>query len=309
MASSFLLTKKDDPCYNIHGGGIMQTSANITMLIDALRTLCDAGICYYDLKNFFNYNKLGVQANRGHYCEFCHAARDLPDGRFACNKSDTIDAVALAEQYRHPFFFECHLGMKELILPLFHENALIGIIFIGQCRIEGETNEKLIIQRAREAGGDPKKFQAYLQKLPILTREKLRNIGLILSIYFNIHIQHGQPLGLPDSPQTVTLAKRAYAYITEHYKDDLSLSFLALRYYVSSDHLARSFRMAYNMTITQYLHSVRIKHAKHLLIITNAPISKISLDVGYQDVNYFSRIFKSHVGLSPSAFRKNAPKE
>ena len=47
----------------------------ITVLINAIRDLCDVGICYYDLKNFFNYNKYGVQNNRGHYCEFCKRAR------------------------------------------------------------------------------------------------------------------------------------------------------------------------------------------------------------------------------------------
>mgnify|MGYP003309428791 CR=1 FL=1 len=302
---TILLTKKDTTCYNAIGGVIMKTSADITAVINALRTVSHVGICYYDLKNFFNYYQTGVKANHGHYCDFCNAAKDLPDGRRACDKSDKMDAVALADQYRQPFFFECHLGMRELVLPLLRENTLIGIIFIGQCRIEGETNEKLILQRVKESGGDVRLFAEYLQKLPVLTREKLRSISLILSHYFDIRIEHTQPIGLPDPSRTYSLAKRAHDYIDHHYSESISTSIIAGHFFVSPAHLSRAFRSAFGMTVTDYIHNVRIEHAKHLLSVTSASVSSIALNVGYPDVNYFSRIFKTKTGIIPTHFRKS----
>ena len=44
----------------------------------------------------------------------------------------------LIDVYKEPFFFECHLGMRELVLPLLSGENLIGILFVGQCRIAGE---------------------------------------------------------------------------------------------------------------------------------------------------------------------------
>ena len=52
--------------YNISGGDSMQHAADITAFINALRTVTGAGICYYDLKDFFNYFHKGVRNNCGH---------------------------------------------------------------------------------------------------------------------------------------------------------------------------------------------------------------------------------------------------
>ena len=109
----------------------MNIASDITVLINAIRDLSKVGICYYDLNNFFHYNKWGIKNNRGHYCAFCENTRALPGGRESCEKSDRIEAVRLAMQYKEPFFFECHMGMRELVIPLMHSDMLIGILFIG----------------------------------------------------------------------------------------------------------------------------------------------------------------------------------
>lgn len=281
----------------------MKSAADITTVINAIRSLCGVGVCYYDLNNFFNYFHAGVKANHGHYCDFCNAAKNLPDGRRACDKSDKVDAVALAAQYRQPFFFECHLGMREWVLPLLHEDKLIGMVFIGQCRIAGESNEKQMLQRVREEGGDPEEFLRHYNRLPILTREDLRNIGLILSSYFDIRIEHSQPLGHSPESLNAPLALRVRDYIDQHYKNTLSTGKLAQTFFISEAYLSRLFRQSFALTVTAYLHQTRINHAKQLLKTTTASVSSIALNVGYTDLNYFSRIFKNQTGLTPSAFR------
>ena len=85
----------------------MKHATDITAFINSLRSVSGVGICYYDLKDFFNYFRTGVRNNCGHYCDFCRAVRELPGGKHACEKSDKIEAVSLAAQYRQPFFFAC----------------------------------------------------------------------------------------------------------------------------------------------------------------------------------------------------------
>lgn len=275
----------------------MKDTADITSVINALRSICGVGICYYDLYNFFNYFQTGRQ-NSGHYCDFCRAVRNLPGGRQACEKSDKIEAVALAEQYRQPFFFECHMGMRELVLPLLHDDALLGIVFVGQCRIEGESAEKLLMLRAAEAGGDPQIFLDLYSRLPQLTRENLHDIGSILSLYFGVRIEHSQPLGFSPAAPSTSLAERVRLYIDQHYKNDLSTAIVARHFYVSEAHLSRTFKKFYQQTVTDYIQLTRIHHAEHLLKNTGASIGSITLNVGYTDLNYFSRIFKRRTGLS-----------
>ncbi|WP_180230182.1 helix-turn-helix domain-containing protein [Bacillus sp. AFS073361] len=56
-------------------------------------------------------------------------------------------------------------------------------------------------------------------------------------------------------------------------------------------------------SFTESLTAIRIKEAKRLLIETNKPIKEISILVGYQNANYFSRMFKELIGASPKEFR------
>lgn len=58
-------------------------------------------------------------------------------------------------------------------------------------------------------------------------------------------------------------------------------------------------------SFTELLTSFRMKEAKRLLIETNKPIKEISILTGYQNANYFSRMFKELLGTSPRDFRLN----
>ena len=72
-----------------------------------------------------------------------------------------------------------------------------------------------------------------------------------------------------------------------------------------SDHMRRLFREQIGKTPHEYLAYMRIKSAKKLLSsrkISNYSVSEICTMVGFQDVSYFSRIFKKATGISPSEY-------
>ncbi|MEP3932587.1 helix-turn-helix transcriptional regulator, partial [Rhodopirellula bahusiensis] len=54
----------------------------------------------------------------------------------------------------------------------------------------------------------------------------------------------------------------------------------------------------------KYLIQVRIQEASRLLRSTDRSITDIAFDVGFSDSNYFSRQFRTHLGLSPREYRK-----
>lgn len=281
----------------------MKHAADITAFINALRAVTGVGVCYYDLKDFFNYFQAGVRNNCGHYCDFCRAVRELPGGKRPCEKSDKIEAVSLAAQYRQPFFFECHMGMQELVLPLLHRDSLVGIVFIGQCRIRGESPEKTIAQRVQEQGGDPAHFLELYAQLPELRREDLRAAGQILSQYFQLRMENSQPLGQAAVYAGASLAEQVYSYIQLHFCDNLSTKSLAEHFFVTQAHLSRAFRTRYGLTVTTHIRNLRMEYAQRLLSQTNASVSSIALNVGYPDVNYFSRVFHGCVGMTPTQYR------
>ena len=71
----------------------------------------------------------------------------------------------------------------------------------------------------------------------------------------------------------------------------------------SREHLLRSFKKYYGITITDYINNLRVNYASNLLINTNFPIIDICYNSGFQSVSYFNRVFKAKNGISPNAFR------
>lgn len=54
---------------------------------------------------------------------------------------------------------------------------------------------------------------------------------------------------------------------------------------------------------TEVLAGIRMKEAKRLLTETNKPVKEIAILAGFQNANYFSRMFKENTGMSPREFR------
>ncbi len=72
----------------------------------------------------------------------------------------------------------------------------------------------------------------------------------------------------------------------------------------SPEHLARSFRAHLGATPTDWLNRLRLERAALRLSHTNESILAISLDLGFEHLGYFYRLFKRRYGLAPRAYRR-----
>ncbi|PWU70310.1 response regulator transcription factor [Gracilibacillus dipsosauri] len=92
-------------------------------------------------------------------------------------------------------------------------------------------------------------------------------------------------------------------YLDSHYQDAVSLEGIAEKVGLSSYYLSKLFKEHFGVTFVEYLTNIRIQKAKDFLLDGSKPLKEIALDIGYKDPNYFSRVFKKEVGLSPSEYR------
>jgi two-component system response regulator YesN len=53
------------------------------------------------------------------------------------------------------------------------------------------------------------------------------------------------------------------------------------------------------MSLREYINELRIEEAKRLLISTNSTISEVASEVGYDNISYFSTVFRKTCGMSP----------
>lgn len=101
----------------------------------------------------------------------------------------------------------------------------------------------------------------------------------------------------------IELCPYLVTYIEKNYYKKISLSHLSNVTGYHVDYISKKFKKEMGMNITVYIHTVRIAHAKELLMNTDYSISYISSLVGYSDLYYFSKTMKKYVGMSPTDFR------
>jgi two-component system, response regulator YesN len=89
-------------------------------------------------------------------------------------------------------------------------------------------------------------------------------------------------------------------YIHEHYAEDLTLEDLSNQLFISKNYLNQLFKKVTGETFMNYVIRVRINKAKVLLLEGNLMIYEIAEKVGYQNVPYFSTLFKKYCGVNPS---------
>ena len=100
------------------------------------------------------------------------------------------------------------------------------------------------------------------------------------------------------------LAEHARHYIEQHFEQNVTLKNLSRTLQKNPHYIHRSFKETVGMTPLQYLHKIRMDHAKTWLKDPSYSITNVGLDVGYSDSAHFSAKFKEFEGRTPKAFRK-----
>lgn len=101
------------------------------------------------------------------------------------------------------------------------------------------------------------------------------------------------------------LIQKVTTQIESDLSSDLSLNNLASIFGVNSSYLSSLFKKETGVTLTEYVNKKRVERAKELLLSTNLQIQNISQRCGILDVNYFTKTFKKHTGLTPKKYREN----
>ncbi len=105
-------------------------------------------------------------------------------------------------------------------------------------------------------------------------------------------------------PQTSIVVKQTLAYLQQNFHRALSRHELASAVGVSKDYLSHIFQQELGLSPWEYLQRYRIQQAKVLLSNSHASITDIAAQVGFDDSSYFNRVFRKHVGRTPSQYRE-----
>lgn len=96
---------------------------------------------------------------------------------------------------------------------------------------------------------------------------------------------------------------RLAEWMESHYREDCSSSRLTSITNLNEDYLAKQFKSAFGLPPGKYIQMIRHREAKRLLSQTDLSVEAIGREVGYDDIHYFSRIFRKWEGISPREYR------
>ena len=92
-------------------------------------------------------------------------------------------------------------------------------------------------------------------------------------------------------------------YIDRNYKKDISAKDVAGILGYSDVYFSKVFKQLFDDNFINYLTKIRIDRAKVLLKDISFNIKEVGKSVGYADSNYFTKVFKRSIGMSPSEYR------
>lgn len=99
--------------------------------------------------------------------------------------------------------------------------------------------------------------------------------------------------------------KNILQYITDNYSSQITISNVAEISGFSEYHLMKFFKKHIGMTCVEYINTYRLGKATELLLDTDMSIMDVSLEVGFNSVSYFNKLFKSKFNITPKEFRYN----
>jgi len=98
--------------------------------------------------------------------------------------------------------------------------------------------------------------------------------------------------------------RKAIEFIRISLYQDLSLDMISSSINANPFELSRQFKKETGKTIIEYINKQRINESIHIMENENISITAVAGIVGYNDINYFTKVFKKIKGITPSQYRK-----
>ena len=95
-------------------------------------------------------------------------------------------------------------------------------------------------------------------------------------------------------------------YVNENYAIIDGLDELSSHFFISKYHFSRLFKKNLGVSVTDYINTIKVRAACRLLTNSDVSLTEAATLSGFNSLSYFSKVFKSETGISPSAYKKRA---
>jgi len=228
-----------------------------------------------------------------HQHRYCQQERGRTVQHCVRHCVDQVHAQALRR--RRPFATRCWKGVREIVLPLLHDEVHVATLYAGAWRSARARPDLRDAPRAAE-------LRAMRAALPVWDAERARTIAAHLELWG--HGLLARVLALRDYAGSDDRRVRIHRFIEAHAHERLRLADLAAELALSASRCSHCVRECCGASFQELLLRERVTRAQVLLRSSPHSLATIAERCGFGDVYAFGRVFRREVGLPPGGYRR-----
>ena len=272
-------------------------------------------ICIKDFYGFIPGNKAldqVLQPYLAHTNSFCMYMKSSTASYHRCLKMIRKMYEKIEKENCEYFYGTCHAGLGEYVIPIRYEKTLLGSINIGFFQKDpiiefGKMKHTCEIMPLLHFDYAKQLYNESIETPAIRSEELLPTFFLLAEYLGHTHeilaVLHPELSRFRySSSNEDDILSHALNFINMNYYHHISVDDLASFAHCSPSYLSHIFKKRTEMNINSYINRVRIDHSKEQLEHATSSIATIALDCGFEDPNYYSKIFTNIMGISPREY-------
>lgn len=274
---------------------VMREEISLQEILRQLYSISGIMIDVYNLKG----ESLAKYPDQG--ADFCRLVGSCEAGRRGCERSNA-EGFQKVRRERKVAIYQCHMGLYEAVVPLYHYGTLAGYMMTGQMMDQSPQAAEAVLREAKNLEiGSPEEIADSMDRLVRIDEKGMEDFVTLCRICADYITNHHQfPVTAADT------AKELCHYLEDHYREEIRLEQLCRWFGYSKTRLNQLFREYTGTSIYHYVLQFRLEQACQSLRGSEESIYAIAMKHGFGDQNYFSRLFKKYKGCSPGEYRKMA---
>jgi AraC-like DNA-binding protein len=170
---------------------------------------------------------------------------------------------------------------------------------------ESSDSPRPLVSLKVQADGEPPAFAAYrLGRDDILAAPTAK--GLAARIYRLTLFGTSEEIDEEEWRGGIPRARlrQVFDYVRSHLSESIKVSDMARYAHLSEAHFAREFKRTLGETPLEYVTRCRVEQAQRLLKHGDLKVGEIANRVGLRNASHFAKVFREHVGMTPSQYRR-----
>lgn len=240
----------------------------------------------------------------GDHCAYCKIVRKDSNAKAMCKISDRKGCED-CKKLKKFHIYECHAGLMEAVAPLKVGDMIIGYLMLGQLMLEDGQNRRQkwlrMQEKVRNYDIDFEALENSFWQINSFTQEKLHAVvKLMETCASHLYVTETVSVGEED------LSRQIEDYIMQNLRTgkEITIEKICDRFEIRRTKLYEISNHTFGMGISEHIRALRIKMACDLLKNTEDRIADIAVETGIPDYNYFTKVFKKIIGMTPREYRK-----